>query len=270
MTTEAPAPEASPPAPAPAPAGEWYSTFTDAAVKDHATVKAWATPEDAVRSNLHLEKLVGVPQDQILKLPKSDAKPEDWAPVYDRLGRPKTPAEYKLETAAGADPKYAEAISKAMHENGMSLAQAQAVFKANSEYVASVLANEEEASKAAAVQDLALMKAEQGAAYEKYLARGKQAVQAFGLSAETVDALQDVMGLKATMDFLHTVGSRLGEDTFVASSGGGAFNGALNPAQAQARINALKGDAAFTKKYLEGDLGARQEMERLHTMAVAG
>src|SRR3990167_6497041 len=79
------------------PAGQWYDSFTDAGVKTHAVTKQWATPEDAVRSNLNLEKLIGVPQDQILKLPKADADAAEWNPIYDRLGRPKTAEEYALK-----------------------------------------------------------------------------------------------------------------------------------------------------------------------------
>jgi hypothetical protein len=221
-----------------------------------------------VRSNLNLEKLIGVPQDRILKLPQSDAPATEWAPIYDRLGRPAKAEDYKLDTPAGADANFTKQLAEIMHSQGLTLAQAQAIAKAQHDLVATEISVDKEKQAAENTADQAAMRKEQGAAYDKYVQVTRQAAQAFGLSAETINDLQDVMGLKGTMDFLYKIGSRLGEDSFVSSSGGGAFNGAMTPAQAQARINALKADGGFTKKYIEGDVGARNEMQRLHELAV--
>ena len=258
----APAP-AAPETPA-APAAQWYDGFSDPAVKGHAATKQWATAEDAVRSGIHLEKLMGVPHDQILKLPKADAAPTDWDPVYERLGRPKTPDDYKLE---GPNEEYNKNVAKIMHESGLSLKQAQAVSKGLEANVTAAITAETEADRMAAVADQAALTKEWGAAYEKNVQIARAAAHTLGIDGDTIDALQDVMGLKATMQLLHNLGSKIGEDPFVAASGGGAFNGAMTPAQAQGRIAALKGDKEFVKKFLAGDSGAKKEMHELHQMA---
>jgi hypothetical protein len=265
---------AAPAAPAPgvpatsaAPAGPWFSGFTDPAVAAHATTKNWATQEDAVRSHLNLEKLIGVPQDQLLKLPKSDAAPEEWNPIYDRLGRPKTADEYKLEVPPGADAEYTKHVAKIMHEQGLTVKQAQAVVKGESEFIAKAVAAQTEVSRVAAVAEKLSLDKEWGAAGEKNYQIARAAAKTFGITGEQIDDLQDSMGFKATMLFLHNLGSKIGEDGFVAASGGGAFNGALTPAQAQARIAALKGDKEYVKKFLAGDVGAKNEMRALHEMA---
>ena len=236
-------------------------------VSAHAVTKQWTTAEDAVRSNIHLEKLIGVPQDQILKLPKADAQPADWNPVYERLGRPKTPEEYKLESPPGASEEYAKSTAKLMHDQGLSAKQAQAVSKGIFDNVSAAVAAETETARVTAVADQASLVKEWGAAHEKNTQVARAGAKAFGLDGPTIDALQDVMGLKATMLFLHNLGTKIGEDAFVAGSGGGAFNGALTPAQAQDRIAALKSDKDFVAKFIRGDVGAKKEMHELHQMA---
>jgi hypothetical protein len=117
------------------------------------------------------------------------------------------------------------------------------------------------------VADKAALDKTWGAATEKNYQIARAAAKTFGITGETIDHLQDAMGYKATMELLYNLGSKIGEDSFVSASGGGAFNGAMTPAQAQARINALKGDPGFAAKYLAGDVGARKEMQDLHEMA---
>lgn len=220
-----------------------------------------------MRSGMHMEKLLGVPQDQIIKMPKADAPPEAWASVYDRLGRPKTSAEYKLDVPVGADASYSENISKIMHEQGLTVKQAQAVAKGTADHVAAAIAAQTEADRVAAVADKAALDKEWGAAGEKNLQVARAAAKTFGITGDQIDALQDAMGLKATMLFLHNLGTKIGEDGFVSGSGGGAFNGALSPAQAQARIDALKTDKVWVAKWVGGDVGAKKEMHDLHEMA---
>ena len=263
MSESVPAAPAVPATPA-VPAAQWYDGFTDPAVKGHAATKQWATAEDAVRSGIHLEKLIGIPQDQILKIPKADAAPTDWDPVYEKLGRPKTADEYKLD---GPNEEYNKTTAKIMHENGLSLKQAQAVSKGLSANVQAAIDAATETDRLEAVTDQAALTKEWGAAYEKNVQVARAAAQTFGINGDKIDALQDVMGLKATMQFLYNLGSKIGEDSFVAASGGGAFNGAMTPDQAQGRISALKGDKEFVKKFLAGDSGAKKEMHELHQMA---
>lgn len=264
MSEAAPAAPAVPAPAVPATPTTWYGGFTDPAVSAHAVTKQWPTAEDAVRSNINLEKLIGVPQDQILKLPKDGSAPEDWNPIYEKLGRPKTADEYKLE---GPNAEYNASTAKVMHEQGLSLKQAQAVSKGIAANVTAAVAAATEAARVEAVADQAALTKEWGAAYEKNVQVARAAAKTFNLDGETIDALQDVMGLKATMAFLHNLGTKIGEDSFVAASGGGAFNGAMTPVQAQARISALKGDKEFVKKFIGGDVGAKKEMHDLHEMA---
>ena len=72
----------------------WYSTFTDKDLKGYAELNHWKDPEAAARDAREAQKLIGVPKEDLLRVPKDFgvAKPEEIAAVYDRLGRPKTAA----------------------------------------------------------------------------------------------------------------------------------------------------------------------------------
>ena len=216
-------------------------------------------------SNLNLERLVGVPAEQIIKLPKADADAKEWDAVHAKLGRPATPDEYKLEVPTGADDTYAKHIAKVMHENGLSAKQAQAVAKGQAEFVATEITRQAEADATAQAAEKVALTKEWGAAYDKNLQVARAAAKTFGLTTEVIDSLEDAMGLKATMTLLHTLGSRLGEDAF--EGGSGHLSSALSPAEAKARITGLKNDAGFRQKLINGDVTAKKEMHDLHVFA---
>jgi len=70
------------------------------------------------------------------------------------------------------------------------------------------------------------------------------------------------------MQLFHTLGSKLGEDGFVSGNqNNSAFSGAMTPAQAQSKINMLRGDPDFVRRYTEGGAKEREEMNRLHEFA---
>src|SRR5258708_5378414 len=95
-----------PPAAAPAGDAPFYSTFDDADLKGFAEVNGLKTPLHAVQQLREAQKLIGVPKDELVRVPKADAKQEDWNPIWDRLGRPKEAAEYKLEVPQGDDGEF--------------------------------------------------------------------------------------------------------------------------------------------------------------------
>lgn len=61
-------------------------------------------------------------------IPAADAKSEDWEAFYDAMGRPKTAAEYQIEGADKADPKFAPKVLGAFHKAGLTPAQAKLIW----------------------------------------------------------------------------------------------------------------------------------------------
>jgi hypothetical protein len=87
--------------------------------------KNWANPDAALRSYAELERKMG----GAIFLPEPTADPTAWDGIFDRMGRPKSAAEYKLErpkdlpeTAYDADT--AEQMKGVFHKAGLTPRQA--------------------------------------------------------------------------------------------------------------------------------------------------
>jgi hypothetical protein len=74
-------------------------------------------------------KLLGVPKDQLLRLPTSD-EPKEWDPIYSRLGRPEKPDGYKLTLPEGMqlNPETSKPIFEAAHKAGVSQKQLDTLY----------------------------------------------------------------------------------------------------------------------------------------------
>src|SRR6202171_290123 len=83
----------------------WYSGFKDADLKGYAELNHWKDPEAAARDAREAQKLIGVPKEDLLRVPKDFgvAKPEELDAIYNRLGRPKTAAAHNLPAVGGGD-----------------------------------------------------------------------------------------------------------------------------------------------------------------------
>lgn len=245
---------------------DWTTGFND----DHKGFvgnKGWKNPSEVVDSYRNLEKLVGAPQDQILKLPKSDAEAAEWEPVYNRLGRPATPDAYKLEVPKDGNPEFAKWASEQFHKEGLSEKQGQNIVKKWNEYMANTGRSTKEAYSAKIQGEQVALKKEWGAAYDQNIAVAQRAAREFGVDPKVISSIESSAGFNGTMKLFQAIGSKLGDANFHGGNGGNAGGGALTPAQARDQIKALKGDPGFAAKYIAGDHGARQKMENLHKFA---
>jgi hypothetical protein len=253
-------------APATAHVPDWLTGLNDQ-VKGYATNKGWKSPAEVLDSYQNLEKLVGAPQDKIIKLPGDDDK-DGWNSVYSRLGRPQTPEEYKLDVPKeGGDPEFAKWAAGNFHELGLSAKQGQTLAAKFNEYAAGMKAAQDAALIQKLDQGQVTMKKEWGAAFEQNVKVASKAAREFGVSPEVIDKIENAIGYDGVMKLFHSIGSKIGESSFVQ---GNVAGGALTPDQAKAKISALQQDNGWVKKYTAGDLGAREEMSRLHQMAYQG
>lgn len=246
-------------------AAPWFDSF-EPDVKNFAAVKQWKDPSEAVRSFMNAEKLLGVPAESVIKMPKAEDT-EAWGKVYDKLGRPAKAEEYNLPVVEGDDGAFAKIAADWMHKAGLNTQQAQALAKMNNEYAAQMKAKMAEDYQAKTNAEQATLKTEWGAAYEKKTAGARAVAKEFGITGEVVDAMEGAMGFAGVMRFMDSLAAKVGEDKFVSGSSGGSLSGVMTPDQAKGQITALKADAAFTTKYLNGDAEARARMNHLHKMA---
>lgn len=267
----APAAPAAAPTPPSAPAAfDWKGSGLDDASLAVVTEKGWKSPADLFGSYRSAEKLIGVPPEQVLKLPKEMTR-ETMAPIYDRLGRPKSADEYKLPVPEGQSPDFAKAVSGWMHELGLSAGQGQELANRWNGYFAEAGKAQMAEYTAKVDAEGAKLKTEWSANYDANVSIAKQAAKTFGMDEGQIAALEKSMGFAGVHKFLFNIGSKLGEAEFIQSGGKpGDFTG-LSPELARARVADLKRDPTFVARWNSKDPvvkgEAQAEMKRLHKVA---
>lgn len=250
-------------------AAPWYGSFQNAELRGYVESKGFASPEVLADGYRNLEKLTGVPPDQLLRLPKDDDKAA-WDGVWKRLGRPDKPEDYKLPVLEGDSGDFAKLAAQWFHEAGVPAKAAQAIAAKNNEYLKNAMAGMQKVRAEKFAQEEKALMREWGDAAEKNLGLVDAVADKLGIDDKALVALRDAMGPAGAMRFLHNLGAKLGEDTFVSGNGTPSFAGRMSPDAAQARIEQLKADPAWAQKYLQGGATEREEMDRLLKMAYPG
>lgn len=95
------------------------------AYKDRPYVKGIDAPDKLWAAFDGAQTLIGKKGPAI---PGTDAKPEEWNAFYEAIGRPKTAAEYVVDGADKADPKFLPRVQGAFHKAGLRPDQAKIVY----------------------------------------------------------------------------------------------------------------------------------------------
>lgn len=242
----------------------WHTGLSEE-LKGYATPKGWKDVGSVVDSYRNLEKLVGV-KEKLLQVPDDLGDAKSMEAVWNRLGRPEKAEGYGIKTA---DEKFDKWAADTFHKAGVSGNQAKAILESLNNFTTAENTAAEGTIKAQNEQKINALKGEWGAAYEQNLNVAKAAAKQFGITAEAVTKLEQAMGFADCMKFLQNVGSKVGEASFHSGTGAAAnSNVILAPAQAKEKINSLINNKEFAKKYMAGDLQAKNEMEKLNKMAV--
>lgn len=259
---------ATPAAPAAAPIA-WLNGADETTV-GYVQNKGWTEPTQVLDGYRNLEKLLGADKaGNALIVPKGDATPQEWAAVYDRLGRPTGPDGYKVELPAGGDKAVHDASLAKFHELGLTKAQGETLANwYNGLVQQSSSAQEAQRQQTFQADDMAL-KTDWGQAFTQNLAQAQQAARGLGLDSATIDKMSDALGHKGTMQLLQKIGSKMGEDTFVTGDNTEKFGAAMTPGQAKAEIQTLMADKDFVNKYRAGGMTSKEflQMQRLQSFA---
>jgi len=239
----------------------WYQAFPEE-VRGLVETKGWQSPVDAIQSYTNLEKFLGADKaGRGLVVPKDDAGADEWSQVYDRLGRPKDPADYKLPVPEGSDGAFAQEAAKTFHELGLTAKQAQQLTEWFNDKSAGAMASQQTETAQSAEMQMNELQQEWGKEFDSNIEAGRRAARQFGVGEEMLSKMEGAIGTKEMLKFFANVGKGMGEDGFVEGGGSGKFG--MSPEAARVRINNLKGDASWTAKYLGGDAGAKEELARL-------
>jgi hypothetical protein len=211
------------------------------------------------------EQKLGIPADQILKLPGKDAKPEDWRSVYQKLGAPESPDGYELTAPEGDSGEFLKTASGWFHELGVPKALASGLAEKWNGYVQAAQVAEEGRWNQQFDTEIAALRKEWGDSYDKNVDLSKRVERSLGLNVEQLQGIEKTLGPGVYQKFLHKFGSQLGEHKFTGGGEGGSFG--MTPEAARSRIADLKKDAGWTTKYTNGDADAKAEWTRLHQIA---
>lgn len=248
------------------PASTW-TTGLDEETRGFVELRQWKDPGALVKSYRDLEKLKGMPPERLAAIPDKADDADGWNALYAKLGRPDSPDKYEIVMPSeGGDEEFAKWARGAFHELGITGAQARALTEKWNEYAGQRMGADTESVKAEYAKEQEALKKEWGASYEQNLSAVKMAATQLGIPKEQLDALEGALGYGGLMRHLLTVGTKLGEDSFVNGDGGKASFG-LTPAGAKAKLSELRADSGFADRLIKGDVKAKDEWERLHKIA---
>jgi hypothetical protein len=233
-------------------------------------------PIDVVKSFINQEKLVGREK---IPLPPEGATDEDWAEVWNRLGRPETAEGYEIKKPEGLPEEigYSEELvteyKGACHKLGILPNQAQGLlnwFMAANTQQLQKLNQDGEAFKK---EGEATLRKEWGKAYDEKVASAGTAFAFFAqkLGEEGDKQITELMEQTGLGDhpllvrFFAQIGEMIGEDVITGKPRAGFT---MTPEQAQAEIAKVYGDPehAYNKKGHPEHQLAVQKMADLFAM----
>lgn len=249
--------------------GEPIKSFADSfppEYKDNAALRDYKDLGGLLKSHINLQSMVG----NNIPMPK-DENDESWNQVYDKLGRPKTPAEYQLKLAdefkdIQLDENRTKWAQDLFHKAGLNSRQANAILN---EYVKLEMQQMQEADNSD--KWVNQIKQEFGDKFEEKTTLAQQAVKMFG-DQETRQWLTD-SGLgnhPSLVKMFANIGNLLKEDK--AFTEGASSNGFVaDPAQAKMDIGKLNADKEFMSAYMNNEAPGHKEaverMQRLYKVA---
>jgi hypothetical protein len=214
------------------------------------------------KSYTHLVKKMGVPAEQLLRLPGAGEPMDD---VYNALGRPETHEHYDMSDYA---PESTENFRQLAHEIGLNNDQANTLFNAYMDSIAGQEESESEAFDQFEVENTQALQKEWGGDFDKNVELARRAFMNFA-TPEAVEIMEQT-GLGNHPEILKVfsrVGELLQEDSVLPGSSTPILGG-MNPAQAQQSIDAKMSDPNFRNAYLDqynpGHADAVREMTKLH------
>lgn len=224
---------------------DWRASLPED-LRDNATLKNYSDVAALAKSHVHAQKMIGAEK---IPLPGKDATDADWEGVYNRLGRPATPDEYKLPE--GVFPEGVELDStltktylEKFHQAGLTQRQTEAVMRSHGEIVKGIIEQQEQASKEALDMGRSTLRKEWGRAYDQNLELARKTVREFGTpdlqSRFTDDSL---LRDPEVTRMLATLGEHMQGDIGMGTAHSDAS--AMTPEQAQNKINELMRDSEF-------------------------
>ena len=209
-------------------------------IRGHKSLETISDVGALAKSYVHAESMIG--SDKI-PVPGKWATDDDWSVVYNKLGRPETSGDYKLEANDSTDGDTLDWYKATAHKIGLNSSQAQKLLNEYEERIgghAETTNAELESRRTEA--DLALKK-EWGRAYENKMAGAKGVLMNF--ADEDLAEMTTADGVKfgdhpEIVRMFSKVGDyireKIGEDSIAGPKGAGV----MAPDEAQQKLSEIK------------------------------
>jgi hypothetical protein len=214
------------------------------------------------------EKFIGAPPDQIVRLPKADAKPEEFRAYHERLGAPKEAKDYDL--SAVKEPAVADALRATMYEKGVPKDAAAGIAATIAKALESVAATQGVLDKGKLdEQRLNLEKnwgGKDSATYQFNHLNAMEGARRIGITPDAVKALEGQIGYDVVMEVMRKIGAHTREDTFVERGVSGQGDVTTMEGAVARKAELMADKEGWVKRYLAGGVAEKREMDRLNTM----
>ena len=269
-----PTPTPAPPAPPPTPPSAWYEGKASPEMlgfwqnKNYNATDPATVAIEATKAAMQAQAFVGIPADQLIKLPKDATDEAGWKGVYSRLGVPTEAKDYDLSTIKAADgkdldPAFADAMRAALHRGSVSKDRASEVVKQVVKFFSDRESSRSAETTAARAAERAQLLKDWGNNAEFNRLTAMQGAKRLGVTEEDVARFENTLGYNRTMEIFRKIGAGTAEDTFVEGKQGGPVTTANGAAARKAELMA---DKAWADRYLAGGSAEKNEMAAINAL----
>ncbi len=242
----APAPDAVPAQGAAS--GNWFDGFENADLKGYVETKGFKSGEALAESYQNLEKLRGVPADQLVQFPADPSDREAMLPVYAKMGMPESADQYTNVLGDGFDDNVFQSVAAQAHALGLGDGQFQGLQQIMAEQ-SQMLTEAQETATAEAFDNWK-------SGNEQGFQNAAKLMADVGMDEAGLEGL--LSGDKAAMyDFLAKVGARSGEPNVITGDTPQGEGFGMSPASARQKINELMADSNFMEQYTSANSKVR-------------
>lgn len=252
----------------------WWHAVPEKDARDLMEAKQYKNPAEVALAYHNANKMLNAQGNQIVA-PAVDADQKEWDAFYTKLGRPESADKYELKAAEGTqiDENLVKLGKDIFFGLGATPAKAQEAMDKWNAFVAESVKTAQEQQRVDNEKALSALATKWGADLEQNKAAGMRVLNALGLPAETMDAVENQLGSATVVEFLAAIGRKTGEGGFVGSGSrvDPSDPSTMTADQAAERLNSLRGDSQFMDKYLNKNHPQHKEavstMEKLFARA---
>ena len=219
------------------------------------SLQSFKDQESLGKSYVNLVKKMGVPSEQLLRLPSEDG--EGWDEVWNKLGRPEAHENYKFDNEA------VEGFSEFAHKHGLTQNQANEVLNGLHGMLGAKEESEAEYHEQRATENLMELQQSWKHDFDKNAELASRAFMQFA-TPELAELFNEtgIASEPEVVKFMHRIGNFLAEDDVLATH---PSKGGLTPVQAQTRLDEMLANQEFKSKYFNAYAPGHQEAVEQYT-----